>query len=45
MAIGAVRTKREHIDRAWAVLKEEAEVPIREWEEKLGILGGSVTVV
>lgn len=32
-AIGAVRTNKEHIDRAWHVLQQEAGSAIIEWEE------------
>ncbi|KAJ3529049.1 hypothetical protein NM688_g7910 [Phlebia brevispora] len=36
-AIGAVRTKKEHVDRAWALIQEEAAVAVKEWCENLGI--------
>ena len=35
-AIGAVRTKKEHIDHAWTLLQEEAGVAITEWAASLG---------
>lgn len=31
-AIGAARTKAEHIDNAWKILQEEAEHTISQWD-------------
>ncbi len=36
-AIGAVRTKKDHIDRAWDVLQEEAGAAITEWSKAIDI--------
>lgn len=33
-AVGAERTRREHIDRAWALIQEEAGVAVEEWAGK-----------
>lgn len=33
-AIGAARTTKAHIDRAWEILQEESKVVIQEWSEK-----------
>ena len=33
-AIGAARTTLAHIDRAWAILQEEAEGALAEWTTK-----------
>ena len=35
LAVGAERTRREHIDRAWALICEEAEGAVKEWAEKV----------
>jgi len=34
-AVGAARTRKEHIDKAWALIQEEADIVIKEWSEKL----------
>ena len=32
-AVGAARTTKAHIDKAWETLQEEAGVALKEWEE------------
>ena len=32
-AIGAARTKKEHIDNAWTILQHEAEATISQWHQ------------
>ena len=36
-AIGAVRTKQEHVDHAWAILQEEAEVATKDWIQEFDL--------
>ena len=35
LAVGAERTRKEHIDRAWTLIREEAEGAVQEWAEKV----------
>ncbi|KAH9913765.1 pyridoxal phosphate-dependent transferase [Fomitopsis serialis] len=44
LAVGAERTRREHIDRAWALIQEEAGVAVEEWAGKIGNVGGEKQV-
>ena len=37
-AIGAARTTKEHIDKAWGILQEEAQVTLKEWRDKNALL-------
>ncbi|CCM05614.1 uncharacterized protein FIBRA_07843 [Fibroporia radiculosa] len=34
-AVGAARTRKEHLDQAWSLIQEEAGSTIEEWAEKL----------
>ncbi|KZT04883.1 uncharacterized protein LAESUDRAFT_760636 [Laetiporus sulphureus 93-53] len=34
-AVGAARTRKEHVDKAWELFQEEAAVTIKEWESKV----------
>jgi aromatic-L-amino-acid/L-tryptophan decarboxylase len=36
-AIGAARTTKGHIDKAWAILQEEAETALKGWRDKRAV--------